>query len=566
MSLTGTLNVGKTALLANQLGLQTVGNNIANAGNENYTRQVVRMSASKPQEIRSGLFVGTGVNVDEIDRMVDESIEQRLRSAISDGEGAEATSQWLSRVEAVFNELSDEDLSTSMSTFFNSWSSLANKPQDIGLRQIVVQNGANLAERVKSMRTQVGNLLGDVNERLTAYAADADDLARKIAELNTQIASAESGNGSANGLRDNRDAILKELAKSMNVSTDEDASGMVNVFVGSEPLVLGGTSRGVGVRTETDDDGEIIKTLVFKDNNGTIPVKGGLLGSSASVRETITSTLDDVDSLAGSLIFELNKIHSSGQGLIGYASITSEKAVADDSVPLGSKEADLDFPPKNGSFVVHVRDKATGTVTSTLVKIDLDGSGTDTTLQSLQAQLDGIADVGSSISAGRLSIAAASDAVEIGFSQDSSGVLSSLGIGGFFSGSDGRDIKVAADVAADPRRVAASRNGQLGDNQTARLIADLQNASVDSLGGQTLKDRYQSSVNAVAAKVAGAKQDADAAGSVRETLQAQRDAISGVSLDEEAISLLKYQRAYQGAARVVAVTDELLQTILNMVG
>ena len=58
---------------------------------------------------------------------------------------------------------------------------------------------------------------------------------------------------------------------------------------------------------------------------------------------------------------------------------------------------------------------------------------------------------------------------------------------------------------------------------------------------------------------------AEAAGVVVETLQAQREAISGVSLDEEAINLMRYQRAFQGAARVVTVVDELMQTMLGMV-
>jgi flagellar hook-associated protein 1 FlgK len=52
---------------------------------------------------------------------------------------------------------------------------------------------------------------------------------------------------------------------------------------------------------------------------------------------------------------------------------------------------------------------------------------------------------------------------------------------------------------------------------------------------------------------------------VVETLQAQREAVSGVSLDEEAINLMRFQRAYQGAARLVSVVDELMETMMGMV-
>lgn len=566
MSLWGTLNVGKTALTTNQLGLQTVGNNIANAGNENYTRQVARQSANTPHEVRPGLFVGTGVNIDNIERMIDESVEQRLRAATGDSEGSQAASQWLSRVEAVYNELSDQDLSTTMSTFFNSWSELANKPQEVGLRQVVVQNGDNLAQQLKTMRTQFDGLRNDLNERLTGYVKDADVLAGKIADINVQISRAEKGMGSANTLRDQRDTLMKDLSKLINFSTAPGDSGMVNIYVGSEPLVMNSVSRGITTRTDTDPEtGDITKTLVFKDNDGTVPVTSGILGSTKQTLETIKSNVRGIDNLAGNLIFELNKLHSSGQGLIGFDNVKSTNFVTDADAALNSEAADLDFKPTNGSFVVHVKDKATGAITSTLIDVDLDGSGTDTTLNTLATAIDGVENVSASVSAGQLLINSDSSAVEVSFSQDSSGVLAALGIGGFYTGSDARDIAVGADLKSDPRLLAASRNGQPADNQTAKLIAALQEAPVAGLNNQSLKDVYQSQVNEIASQVQGAKQDAEAAGVVVDTLAAQRDAVSGVSLDEEAISLMRYQRAFQAASRVISATDEMIQQLLNMV-
>ena len=72
-------------------------------------------------------------------------------------------------------------------------------------------------------------------------------------------------------------------------------------------------------------------------------------------------------------------------------------------------------------------------------------------------------------------------------------------------------------------------------------------------------------VNGVAVAAGGAKTEAEAARVVRETLEGQREALSGVSLDEEAINLMRHQRAFQGAARLVAAVDELMRTILGMV-
>src|SRR3954453_14340725 len=187
MSLIGTLNVGKSALAVQQAALQVTGNNIANAGNADYSRQVAQISPSIDQKIQPGMFVGTGVDLTAIKRQIDEALNSRIRSSVSDNSAADTTQQWLSRVEGVFNELSDEDLSTGMSKFFNAWSNLANKPQDVGLRQVVLQTGGAGGGRLPSLRISLTNLQSDVDNRLTGLVNDANKLADQIADLNQQI-------------------------------------------------------------------------------------------------------------------------------------------------------------------------------------------------------------------------------------------------------------------------------------------------------------------------------------------------------------------------------------------
>src|SRR5213075_2708401 len=104
MSLIGALNIGKSALAVQQAALQVTGNNIANAGNADYTRQTPQLLANRDQQIQQGIFIGTGVNLSDISRQIDESLEQRLRGSVSDSESADTLQQWLGRVEATFNE------------------------------------------------------------------------------------------------------------------------------------------------------------------------------------------------------------------------------------------------------------------------------------------------------------------------------------------------------------------------------------------------------------------------------------------------------------------------------
>jgi flagellar hook-associated protein 1 FlgK len=71
-------------------------------------------------------------------------------------------------------------------------------------------------------------------------------------------------------------------------------------------------------------------------------------------------------------------------------------------------------------------------------------------------------------------------------------------------------------------------------------------------------------VNGVAIGAATAKTNADAASTIRQTLEAQRESLSGVSLDEEAVNLIKQQRAFQASAKLISTINEMMQTLLQM--
>src|SRR5690348_1019965 len=141
MSLIGALNIGSAALAVQQTALQVTGNNISNAGNADYTRQVANTTANPDQQIGGGLLIGTGADLSSIQRQIDDALEARLRGSASDSSAADTTQQYLTQIETTFNALGDTNLSSQMSQFFNDWSSLANKPQDMGQRQIVLQDG-----------------------------------------------------------------------------------------------------------------------------------------------------------------------------------------------------------------------------------------------------------------------------------------------------------------------------------------------------------------------------------------------------------------------------------------
>ena len=569
MSLTGALNIARSGLAVSQALLQTTGNNIANASDPNYTREVASGTPAVGQQVAPGIFIGNGVDLSGVRRQIDSALESRLRGSVSDSQAANTDKQWLGQLESAFNALGTSSLSAQESTFFNSWSNLANKPADPGLRQVVLQNGDSLAQGFQQLRTQLVGLQSSAGGSVKTLAGQADQLAQQIADLNGQIVTSGGSSGGNNSLLDQRDAAIGQLSQLINVQTIDQPNGVTNIYVGSQPLVLNAQNLGIGVKqtaaSGTTTNGLVTYTPIFKNNNGAINATGGQLGALVGVQKQINSAVDDLDTQAHALIFELNKLHASGQGTTGFTSATASNTVADATVALNSPKTALKFIPTNGSFVVHVKQKDTGLTTSTLVQVGLNGQPTDTTLNSLKTSLGAINGVNATIAGGKLSIGSANPKAEISFSQDSSGTLAALGINNFYTGNDARNIAVNQTLVATPTLLAAAQNGDAGDNQTARAIAALGSTPVASLKGQSLTDQYQATINRIGTAASTANKEADAAQGITDTLTSQRSALSGVSLDEETVNLIRQQQAFQGAARLITTIDAMMASLFAIV-
>jgi flagellar hook-associated protein 1 len=565
MSLISALNIGKSALATHQAAIQVTSNNIANAGNPDYTRQVMKLAPSGDVPSSSGVLIGTGVQVASLARQIDDALEERIRLSVSDDQAAGVTQEMLGRVEGVFNALGDGDLSSQLTAFFNSWSNLANQPQNLGSRQVVLQQGQQIAASLQSLRGQLTQIGADAGKQLTQLAGQADQYCSQVAKLNGQIAVAEAGQGgSAAGLRDQRDAVLEQLAQLVDIKVQDTGNGMVNVLVGSEPIVTQNQSNGLVLGSEMVD-GVATTVLQTRIDRATLQPTSGQMGALLEITSDPGGVVKQLDTLAGGIIFEVNRLHASGQGLTGLSSAVASNNAADPTAALNASAAGLPFTPQNGTFVVQVKSKNSGLTTSTLVKVDLDGlNGDDTTLSSLAGQLDAIDGISATAGGGRLRISADSGDVEFSFAQDTSGTLAALGINSFFTGKNAAEIAVSAALQSSPALLAAAQNGQSGDNSNARAIAALSDQTVSSLNGQRLTDVWQTMVNGVGVAVAAAKTNQQATQAVSLTLQTQRESLSGVSLDEEAVNLMREQRAYQAAARVISTVDQLMQVLMQI--
>jgi flagellar hook-associated protein 1 FlgK len=120
-------------------------------------------------------------------------------------------------------------------------------------------------------------------------------------------------------------------------------------------------------------------------------------------------------------------------------------------------------------------------------------------------------------------------------------------------------INLAID---DPRLIAASEDGSVGDNSNLNLLVALNDQSV--VDGETLVDAYSKVAFCVGSQLANVQSDLAASDAMVQQLSNQRGAISGVSLDEEASNLIRFQRAYEAAARVLSIISDLTETAVNL--
>ncbi|MGI8978889.1 MAG: flagellar hook-associated protein FlgK [Pirellulaceae bacterium] len=565
MSLFGTIQNAGNALAAAQIGLQVTGNNIANANTPGYIRERVVLVPS-PTQRYGNLLLGTGVKVHSIVQQIDQFLEEQFRSANSDVASGEIQENTYAQLEGLIGELSDSDLSTSLSKFFNSIHDILNQPGSAGVRNIAVLQGQQLAADIRRLNDKAEQIHEGLNRQVAGQADTINGLLQEIADLNVQISRAEGGDTSpsdAVGLRDRRGNALSELAGLIDIRTTEQPDGSVAVYSSGDFLVFQAIYREV-TTVAAENDGLFRTDIHIAATDAPIGTSGGKVAGLVQSRDSIVGNfIRQLNTVASALIQGFNQIYSSGQGNIGFSSLTSGIAPADRDVPLD--QAGLGITPVNGSFSLVIKNSLTGETKTTTVSIDLNGLDDDTSLADLTTQLDAIDGITASLtSGGNLRLIADDPNLTFSFASDTSGLLGALGLNGFFTGSSAQDIDIDVTLKADPRRFAASLGGVGEDTENAVRLADFLSTPLSAQNGSTLAQLYDKLVSDTAQGSAAARSATEGFRTFQKTLEGQTLAVSGVSLDEEAIRMISYQRAFQASAKVIATINELFDTLLNL--
>lgn len=565
MSLNGALAVASNTLQLYSTGIQIAGNNIANASTPGYIREKLSILPSPPYA-QGPVLVGTGAQAGGVRQVFDRFLESRIHTANTSLASATIRLQAYNDLQSAMRELGDFDLSTSLNQFVQAVQNAANSPDDSAMRNIVVQQGQLFAQDVVDLRRRVNSVGDSYSNQMSLLTEEANALIAEIAALNPQIGRLEAnglGQSEAGALRVQRLNAVNRLSEILPVRIYEHSSGAIDVFTDSDFLILGGYSQQLEVVLAPTESGVSEINVQLSLTKARIGHNDGELGGLIESRDNIfNGFIQQLDLFVGTVIHEFNLQHSQGEGLIGYTDVRSSNFVNDTTAGLNA--AGLPFSPQHGSFDILVQNSTTGVVERHTIPIQLDGTTPPTTLEDLRNMLNSLDNVQAEITPDRRLQIRTTSGYEVRFSQDTSGVLAALGVNTFFTGFQSDNIGVNSLVLSDQRYFASGLGGGPGDNTNALKLAQFVDVSQGVLNGLSIDQFYNSLVANVAQSAAAENALVEGSRNFRDALMIQREQRSGVSIDEEMITIMMLQRNYQAAARIITTVDQLLNTLLNI--
>jgi len=388
-------SIGISGLIAAQKALDVIGNNIANAATEGYHRQRIELSPSLAVREGSMIF-GRGVDVESVTRMIDGLLEQeilRQRSSLGQVDRELVT---LQTVESVLGELSTEDggLNAAIDKFFTSLADLSAHPGDVIWQNQLVSDADAMAGQFRALGDFLTRLETQIRLETENVVDSINTLAGQIAEINSRIQGIEVGGGSANNLRDERDKLISDMAELIGLETQNRPYGVVDVIVAGIPVVMGAFT--VELEAGLDENAKLGISVKDAATYYT-DIAGGRIGGLLSLKnELVSGVHDDLNSLASTIIQQINQYHVQGVGSEGaFTELTGWRMTSEDLSDFGSSVTD-------GTIYIRVTNTSTGAVTRNAITIDASADS----LTSIAADISAITGLSASVVSSKLQISA----------------------------------------------------------------------------------------------------------------------------------------------------------------
>ncbi len=557
------LQLAANTMFNNQKSLEIVGQNIANAQVEGYSRQqAVQTIYAYGQSIeppQNGVL-SVSAQITQIKRFRNELMDANFRSErMVEGQVARL-SEFLQEASQVLGDSSDFSLSDNLNQFWQAWNLASQEPGDAALRNSILQKGEVLALSFRMKAHKLNEISTRVDTEIDITIGRINAITRELATINGDIIPSTQSNYQNNLLMDRRDNLIDELSGLIDIKVVGDVRNSVQIYFDGAPIVSGKNSYPLTLQKNPDNSLQIFSST----GREVKAVKGELAGLMEFRNVYLTEYLDELDITAMALKDGVNDIHRSGYGIDGSTGMdffTGSSAVDMAVSPMNFEQVALSVPKMES--VSNINND--GTTISAAVDIasqedrfrvtpdasgTIDINGTEVawtngdTLQDILLRIQ--QDTGMNAS----------------FDAVSQKVL--------FSTPPGSSIITITDVDGNftqftDTATAVTTGGEPGDGQNGIRMFDLyQTALIGSPPNITINDSYHN----LSTNAGFRAQTYISARSIQkeymQALDARRQAESGVSINEELIDLIKYQRGFQAGARLASTMDELLQTLIRM--
>jgi len=339
-------DVGLTGLNAAQKAIDVIGNNIANAATEGYHRQTVDLTPSYAR-LDNGVLVGGGVEVSGTTRAIDVFLEAEILRQQSSLSQVSQESTTLSSVEAAFGELTgNTGLNAAIDQFFNSLNNLSAHPDQGVYQNDVLASADTMAGQFRTLGDFLSNLQTQIGLQAENVAGQINTLAGQIANFNDDIQRIEISGGQPGNLLDQRDQLIKQVSELAGIQAQQVDYGAINVDIGGVPIVMG--SAAMQVEVGLNEDGLLGITPAGASTYQTTVDGGQLGGLMALYNNTIGGIHSDLDTLALSIIQQVNQYHVQGVGSDGSFTELTGKAMLSEDI------SDFVPPVSAGSFFIRV--------------------------------------------------------------------------------------------------------------------------------------------------------------------------------------------------------------------
>jgi flagellar hook-associated protein 1 len=504
------LETARRGMFTQQSALYTTGHNIANANTPGYSRQRVNFEQTEPYPAASlnrpqiPGQMGTGVKAGSVQRVREGFLDLQYRGENNKLGYWEARADALKKMEDIINEPSDSGLAKTMDQFWQSLQDLSVNPENEGARSVVRQRGLAVVETFHYLADSLTAIQNDLANQISVTIKEINSIAEQLYKINQQIGEIEPHGYLPNDLYDERDRLLDELSNLVNIKIEPKSSG-------GNALPIADGIYDVYI---VDDSGNQYLLVDGNQSYKTISIQP----SNVSYPETPTGPVNNL-ALDGITI----PFTSSGKlkGLIeafGYVNGPDVKGIYPEML------AELDKLAY--SFAKRFNEVHQQGYT-------LNPSNPGGLFFEDLAQVAGAA----------------------------------------------KAIQLSSNINDLNNIAASSQPNEPGNGLNAIKLANVKNSNFTNLQDPapdpsitypitsgTLQSYYEGMIGKLAVDAQQANRLMNNSEVLRQSVEERRQSVSGVSLDEEMTNMIKFQHAYNAAARNITVIDEMLDKIINGMG